>query len=48
MSRYLKLNKFEKLSIDAELNDSETANRIRKILPLSNFVNTWRTKYIFL
>ena len=38
---------FEKLSIDAELNNSETASRIRKILPLSNFVNTWGDEIYF-
>ena len=32
---------FENISIDAVLNDSETANKIKKILPISNSVNTW-------
>ena len=38
---------FEKISIEANLNDSETANRIKKILPLSNSINTWGHEIYF-
>ena len=38
---------FEKISIEADLNDSETANRIKKILPLSNSINTWGDEIYF-
>ena len=38
---------FENISIDAVLNDSETANKIKKILPISNSVNTWGDEIYF-
>ena len=38
---------FEKISIEADLNNSETANRIKKILPLSNSINTWGDEIYF-
>ena len=38
---------FEKISIEADLNDSETANRIKKILPVSSSVNTWGDEIYF-
>ena len=38
---------FEKISIDADLNDSETANKIKKILPLSSSINTWGDEIYF-
>ena len=38
---------FENISIDAVLNDSETANKIKKILPISNYVNTWGDEIYF-
>ncbi len=38
---------FENISIDAVLNDSETANNIKKILPISNSVNTWGDEIYF-
>ena len=38
---------FENISIDAVLNNSETANKIKKILPLSNSVNTWGDEIYF-
>jgi len=38
---------FEKVSIEANLNGSETANRIKKILPLSNSINTWGDEIYF-
>tara|TARA_B000000557_G_C20720319_1_gene419837 strand:- start:361 stop:729 length:369 start_codon:yes stop_codon:yes gene_type:complete len=38
---------FENTSIDAVLNNSETADKIKKILPLSNSVNTWGDEIYF-
>ena len=38
---------FEKISIEADLNDSETANIIKRILPLSNSINTWGDEIYF-
>jgi len=38
---------FENISINAVLNDSETANKIKKILPISNSVNTWGDEIYF-
>ena len=38
---------FENASIDAVLNNSETADKIKKILPLSNSVNTWGDEIYF-
>jgi len=38
---------FENISIDAVLNASETANKIKKILPISNSVNTWGDEIYF-
>ena len=38
---------FENTSIDAVLNNSETANKIKKILPLSNSVNIWGDEIYF-
>ena len=38
---------FEKISIEADLNDSETANRIKKILPISSSINTWGDEIYF-
>ena len=38
---------FENISIDAVLNDSETSNKIKKILPISNSVNTWGDEIYF-
>ena len=38
---------FENISIDAVLNNSETADKIKKILPLSNSVNTWGDEIYF-
>ena len=38
---------FENISIDAVLNDSETANKIKKILPISNSVNIWGDEIYF-
>ena len=38
---------FENISIDAVLNDTETANKIKKILPISNSVNTWGDEIYF-
>ena len=38
---------FEKISIEADLNNSETANKIKKILPLSNSINTWGDEIYF-
>ena len=38
---------FENISIDAVLNDSENANKIKKILPISNSVNTWGDEIYF-
>ena len=38
---------FEKISIEADLNDSETANRIKKNLPVSSSVNTWGDEIYF-
>ena len=38
---------FENISIDAVLNDSETENKIKKILPISNSVNTWGDEIYF-
>ncbi len=38
---------FENISIDAVLNNSETANKIKKILPISNSVNTWGDEIYF-
>ena len=38
---------FENTSIDAVLNNSETADKIKKILPLSNSVSTWGDEIYF-
>jgi len=38
---------FENTSIDAVLNNSETADKIKKILPLSNSVNIWGDEIYF-
>tara|TARA_Y100000817_G_C16682226_1_gene466452 strand:+ start:334 stop:702 length:369 start_codon:yes stop_codon:yes gene_type:complete len=38
---------FKNISIYAVLNDSETANKIKKILPISNSVNTWGDEIYF-
>ena len=38
---------FEKILIEADLNDSETANRIKKVLPISSFINTWGDEIYF-
>ena len=38
---------FKNISIDAFLNDSETANKIKKILPISNSVNKWGNEIYF-
>ena len=38
---------FENTSIDAVLNNSETADKIKKILPLSNYVNIWGDEIYF-
>ena len=38
---------FENISIDAVLNDSETANKIKKILPISNSVILGEMRFIF-
>ena len=38
---------FNEISIEAELNDSKTANNIKKILPISNTVNLWGDEIYF-
>ncbi len=38
---------FENVSIDAVLNDSETANKIKKILPITNTINKWGDEIYF-
>ena len=38
---------FNEISIEAELNDSKTANNIKKILPISNTVNIWGDEIYF-
>ena len=38
---------FNEISIEAELNDSKTANNIKKILPISNTVNVWGDEIYF-
>ena len=38
---------FENTSIDAVLNNSETADKIKKILPVSKSVNTWGDEIYF-
>ena len=38
---------FENVSIDAVLNDSETANQIKKILPITNTINKWGDEIYF-
>ena len=38
---------FEKISIEADLNNSETANKIKKVLPISSFINTWGDEIYF-
>tara|TARA_B100000941_G_scaffold194592_1_gene140943 strand:+ start:5068 stop:5436 length:369 start_codon:yes stop_codon:yes gene_type:complete len=38
---------FENISIDAVLNDSETANKIKKILPITSSTNTWGDEIYF-
>ena len=38
---------FNEFSIEAELNDSKTANNIKKILPISNTVNIWGDEIYF-
>ena len=38
---------FENITIEADLNNSETANNIKKILPISNSVNIWGDEIYF-
>tara|TARA_E500000331_G_C16653292_1_gene453782 strand:- start:120 stop:488 length:369 start_codon:yes stop_codon:yes gene_type:complete len=38
---------FENIIIEADLNNSETANNIKKILPISNSVNIWGDEIYF-
>ena len=38
---------FENITIKADLNNSETANNIKKILPISNSVNIWGDEIYF-
>jgi len=38
---------FNEFSIEAELNDSKTANNIKKALPISNTVNIWGDEIYF-
>ena len=38
---------FKNVSIDAVLNNSKTANEIKKILPITNYVNTWGDEIYF-
>ena len=38
---------FEKISIEAVLNNSETADNIKKILPITNSVNIWGDEIYF-
>ena len=38
---------FEKISIEADLNNSETADNIKKILPITNLVNIWGDEIYF-
>ena len=38
---------FEKISIEAVLNNSETADNIKKILPITNSVNIWGYEIYF-
>ena len=38
---------FKNVSIDAVLNNSKTANGIKKILPITNYVNTWGDEIYF-
>lgn len=38
---------FNEISIEAELNDSKTANNIIKILPISNTTNIWGDEIYF-
>ena len=38
---------FENIIIEADLNNSETANNIKKILPITNAVNIWGDEIYF-
>ena len=38
---------FENITIEADLNNSETANNIKKLLPISNTVNIWGDEIYF-
>ena len=38
---------FKNVSIDAVLNNSKTANELKKILPITNYVNTWGDEIYF-
>ena len=38
---------FENIIIEADLNNSETANNIKKILPITNSVNIWGDEIYF-